>query len=125
MANSSTTFKPGGPPNKATRIPKGAGYGGTAPPSSGSAGRPTRDAAIVLAMLKADRIAAMKDNLIAMALESERDSDRISATMGFLKHEDPVQTIQKISLSSDPNEMTDDELDTHIRRAGLAATDEA
>ena len=112
--------KPGCAPTAGSTFGKGRGYGGPAKGASGATGlggRLTMQASIVLALVKAERVAAMKDNLIIMALESERDGDRISATMGFLRHEDPVQTIQKVSLSANMDEMTDDELRTVIRTA--------
>ena len=82
-----------------TRRGNGAGYGGAATGVESNSkarkpgpGRPTKEAAEVIAMAKAERIAVLKDNLIALALESERDSDRIAATLGFLKHEDAPAT---------------------------------
>lgn len=71
---------------------KGAGYGGPARGAGGGrqpgAGRPTKAAAEVIAMRKAERLETMKAHLIGLALTAEREADQITATLGYLKHED-------------------------------------
>lgn len=77
--------------SKSTRRGNGAGYGG---PASGAGnhkagpGRPRADVAAVIAADKATRLEAMKAHLLGLALEAERESDQITATLGYLKHED-------------------------------------
>ena len=79
------------PATKATRYGSGRGYGGDANgPGNHKAGpgRPRKDVAEVIAMQKAARIDALKEHLVGLALTAERDADQITATLGYLKHED-------------------------------------
>ena len=76
-----------------TRYGRGAGYGGGAKGAGQHGpgprpGRPRKDVAEVVAMAKAERIAAMKDHLLGLAMTAEREADQITATLGFLRHED-------------------------------------
>lgn len=81
-----------------TRRGNGAGYGGPATGASKrgpGVGRPRADVAPLLKAAKAERIAAMKDHLLGLALTAEREADQITATLGFLKHEDnPAQRVE-------------------------------
>ncbi len=83
---------PGRPATSGTRHGKGKGYGGPASGegSRGAAGigRPKADVAAVIAADKAARLEALKAHLLGLALEAERESDQITATLGYLKHED-------------------------------------
>ena len=71
---------------------KGQGWGGPANGAGGGrregAGRPTKAAAEVIAMKKAERLEAMKEHLIALALHAQREETQVTATLGYLKHED-------------------------------------
>lgn len=80
------------PANKTTRYGKGKGYGG---PASGEGnkgtpgvGRPRTDVAAVIRADKAKRLEMLKDHLANLAVTAERESDQITATLGYLKHED-------------------------------------
>jgi hypothetical protein len=83
------------PANSATRRGNGAGYGGPATGIESASkagkpgpGRPRKEAAAVIAMAKAERIEALKEHLIGIALGAEREETQLAATLGFLKHED-------------------------------------
>lgn len=108
------------PRSSTTRHGTGAGYGGEARGEGNKGagpGRPRKDVAELIAADKAARIAAMKENLLELAVESERDSDRIAATMGFLKHEDPPLAKSEVTLRNVAAEdLTDDELADIIAR---------
>lgn len=78
-----------------TRRGNGRGYGGpaTGVESNSKAGKagPGKPRADVLRVIKAEkteRIERLKDHLVNLALTAERESDQITATLGFLKHED-------------------------------------
>ena len=95
-------FRAGG-----TRQGNGRGYGGPAK-GEGSrgakgVGRPNREAAEVIALQKAARIEAMKEHLIGLALHSERESDQITATLGYLKHEDAGAAPAKVEVAVTTN----------------------
>lgn len=85
-----------------TRRGNGRGYGGPATgvesnSKAGKAGpgKPRADVLLVIKAEKAERIETMKQHLIGLALTAEREADQITATLGFLKHEDgPAQRLQ-------------------------------
>jgi hypothetical protein len=80
------------PVTKTTRRGNGAGYGGPATGEGGKGapgvGRPPADVGAVIRAAKAERLERMKEHLIGLALTAEREADQITATLGYLKHED-------------------------------------
>jgi hypothetical protein len=86
---------------------KGAGYGGPARGEGNRGapgiGRPRADVAPVIAMAKAERIERLKEHLIGLALTAEREADQITATLGYLKHEDgPAQRVELSGANGGP-----------------------
>ena len=98
MARSSTTKTKGCAPTKGTRHGNGKGLYGPAKGKGNHGpgpGRPTREVAAVIALAKAERLDALKDHLVGLALTAERESDQITATLGYLKHEDDKAAPQR------------------------------
>ncbi len=85
---------------------KGAGWGGPAKGAGNHGpgpGRPTLAAAAVIAMAKAERIEALKSHLIGLALTAEREETQVTATLGYLKHEDaPAQRVELGGVDGGP-----------------------
>ena len=75
---------------------RGAGYGGPARGEGNRGtpgiGRPKADVAAVIRASKAERIEKLKEHLIGLALTAEREADQITATLGYLKHDDDKAT---------------------------------
>ncbi len=99
-----------------TRHGNGAGYGGPAKGGKTNSqarkpgpGRPRKDVAAVIAAAKAERLEHLKDHLVTLALTAEREADQITATLGYLKHEDagaaPART--EITVTTNVNRTLD------------------
>jgi hypothetical protein len=84
------------PVTKTTRMGKGRGYGGPAAGEGNKGthgvGRPQTDVAAVIRAGKAKRLELLKEHLATLAVTAERESDQITATLGYLKHEDDKAT---------------------------------
>ena len=104
------------PATKGTRRGNGAGKGvGWGGPAKGAGnhgpgpGRPTLAVAAVIAMAKSERIEALKEHLIGLALAAEREETQVTATLGFLKHEDagaaPART--EVTITTNVNRTLD------------------
>ena len=86
-------FVPGAPMTRSssTRRGHGAGWGG---PAKGAGnhdagpGRPRKEAAEVIAMAKEARSAALKDQLLTLAFEAEREETQLQASVAYLNREE-------------------------------------
>lgn len=84
----------------------GPGWGGPAkgPGNRGPGpGRPPADVAKLIAARREERIAALKEHLLTLAVTAEREETQLSATVAFLNREEgtPVQR-QEISGGAAP-----------------------
>lgn len=98
------------PANKATRrgngVGKGVGWGGKDKGEGNHGpgpGRPPADVAKLIAARREERIAALKEHLLTLAVTAEREETQLSATVAFLNREEgtPVQR-QEISGGAAP-----------------------
>lgn len=77
---------------------KGDGWGGKAKgegkkPGNKDAGRPKRDVAALIQAAREERLAALKEHLLELAINADRQETQLAATTAYLDREEgkPVQ----------------------------------
>lgn len=94
------------PQRKGNGAGKGAGWGGPAKGAGNHGpgpGRPKLEVSALIAAKREERISALKEHLLALAVTAEREETQLSATVAFLNREEgtPVQR-QEISGGAAP-----------------------